>query len=107
MIKNGNKRQRFIETTDKIPIIIKKSCTCKLNIKELKETRYLINKNKTLSELAYVIRSKCNINKSDSIFLFSNNTIVCGTMLISELYNKYKDENNILHIFYSAENTFG
>ena len=91
----------------KLPVIIKKSCTCKVDINDLDKTKYLINKEKTIAELAYIIRSKCNINKYQSIFLFSNNTIVCGTMLLEELYNKHKDERGILHIFYSAENTFG
>ncbi len=64
-------------------------------------------KGKTLAEITFVIRNLLNISKYQSVFIFSNNTIVCSTMRIEDLYEKNKDINGILTLYYSAENVFG
>jgi len=60
----------------------------------------------TISEFLFSVRKYIILNKNEAIFLFINNNLVKMSELVSEIYEKYK-QDDILYIEYSKENTFG
>ena len=63
----------------------------------------------TFSQVMLVLRKKIkNIDSTMAIYLFTENgSIVNSQELVSILYDKYKDEDGFLYLFYTGENTFG
>jgi len=48
-----------------------------------------------------------NLNEEKAIFLFINEVLPPSSALMSQIYEKHKDEDGFLYITYSGENTFG
>lgn len=61
-----------------------------------------------ISQLLQLIRNKYNIKKNESIFIFLNNNVIPpSSHILSDVYAKYKSEDNILYVTFTFENTFG
>ena len=90
---------------DRIPIIIEKDKKCKL--KNIDKNKYLVPKDMTMGQFIYVIRKRIKLNPTEALFVFTNNILCNNTLLLSEMYNTYKDKDGFLYITYSGENTFG
>ena len=69
--------------------------------------KYLVPNNITFGQFIYIIRKNINIYYTQSLFVFAKNTLIPSNLLFSEVYNKYKDKNNILICTVLLENTFG
>jgi GABA(A) receptor-associated protein len=90
---------------DRIPIVVEKSK--KSNVQNIDKNKYLVPNDMTLSQFLYIIRKRIKLETSEALFFFINNTICNNTLLLSEVYNKFKDKDGFLYIEYSTENTFG
>lgn len=90
---------------DKIPIILEKYKSLKLE--NIKKNKYLVPEDLTVSQFLFVIRKKINLSSEESIYLFCNNTLLCANSMFYDLYEKYRDDDNFLYLFYDSENTFG
>lgn len=93
---------------ERIPIIIQKDYREK-NIEEASNIKYLSSYDMTFSQVMLVLRKKIkNIDSSLAIYLFTENGVIINSQeLVSTLYDKHKDEDGFLYIFYTGENTFG
>jgi len=93
---------------DRVPVIIQKATNCK---ELLDNNKYLIPKFLNVSEVIYIIRKKIKINENNAIFIFvgkgSSATLVPCNMNMLDVYNTYKNDDGILYITYTIENTFG
>ena len=72
--------------------------------------RFLVPQDFTVGQFMTIIRKHLpDLNPSQNIFLFINekNTIPPMTMLMSELFSQYHEEDNFLYIVISIEQTFG
>ena len=95
-----------------IPVILE---TNDLLIKNnIKKYKFLVPENVSASHLICTIRRQFELSSNKAIFLFCDNILISGTIIMSELYEKYKDKNknskdfdNFLYITISTENTFG
>lgn len=91
---------------DRVPIIVEK--IEKSELESLEKNKFLVPDDLTICQLIFVIRKRIkNIPSTKSIFLFVKKNIPCSSMIISELYSKYKDDDGFLYVEYSEENTFG
>lgn len=74
-----------------------------------KETRkYLLPQGTTVGEFYYFIRSSIKLHQEDSLFIFFGDCkLLSGSTLLSQAYDKYKDEDNYLKVIVMRENTFG
>jgi len=94
---------------DRIPVIIQKAINCK-SLK-LDNSKYLIPKSLNVSEVIYIIRKKIKINEKHAIFIFvsegNSATLIPCNMNILDVYNEFKNVDDILYITYTMENTFG
>lgn len=91
---------------DRIPIIVTKESKSTLN--DIKKNKYLAPKELTLGQFVYVIRKRIDIDESQSLFVFINNSVLAPTSnTMANLYESYKDEDGFLYLTYCGENVFG
>ena len=95
---------------DCVPVIIRKSLNDKI-LQDIDKERYLIPKNLKVSEIYLIIRKKITIDSKHAIFIFVKSHL--GDVLVPvgsnvlEIYDLYKNDDGILYIIYTTENTFG
>lgn len=87
---------------DRIPIIFEP----KKDIQLLK-TKMLIPSDSTIAQVMTIVRKYIEIKKCDALFLFIDNIIPTNTETVGSLYEKHKNEDNVLEIVISKESTFG
>lgn len=92
---------------DRIPVIVSRDTKSK-NTPELDKYKYLVPSDLTIGQFLYVIRKRLNLSPATALFLFIDNSVVCNTAIISQVYAECRDQNDgFLHAVYSCENTFG
>jgi len=118
-IKNSNIKSVEVssksvkEIEEKIALIIEKDPYYPY-IKNLNKTKYLISKKITISQIGYLIFKKMlelpnKINETTLNFAFrtKNNYIELSNFeYINNIYDKYKDKDGYLQLYYSYEYTF-
>jgi GABA(A) receptor-associated protein len=92
---------------DKLPIIIEKLKNISSPIEDISKTKFLIPDDLVVSQLMCIIRKYLQLTSSDSIYLFSNDTLLSPSETLYTTYGKYKDDDGFLYIYYTSENTFG
>jgi len=113
--KSLNERKEYSKTLlqkyqSRVPVMIKKSCEDKIlqNIDNHGQTRYLMPKNLSISEIMFIIRNKIDLKPEQAIYMFVNGTtLVPMNETISTIYDLYKSDDGFLYIVYRTENTFG
>ena len=90
---------------DRIPIIVEKKQKAKIS--DIDKNKYLVPKDMTMGQFIYVIRKRIKLNPTEALFVFTNNILCNNSLLLSEIYNTYKDKDGFLYIVYTSENTFG
>ncbi|EGC36392.1 hypothetical protein DICPUDRAFT_77947 [Dictyostelium purpureum] len=92
---------------DRIPVIVEKAP--KSDAPDLDKKKYLVPNDITIGKFIYELRKNTasKVNAEKAIYLFINNTIPPTAALMSQIYERYKDEDGFLYITYSGENTFG
>ena len=94
------------KNTDKIPIICEKDPKSK--IQEIDKTKYLVPMDLTVAQFSLMIRKRVEIAKEGAFFLLvGGKHSITGDTLISEIYERYKDEDGFLYIAYASELTWG
>lgn len=91
--------------TDRIPVIVERSDSS--DIEDIAKHKYLVPKDLTVGQFAFIIRKNIKLNPEQAIFLFINNTLPPSSQLIHNIYTEQKDDDGFLYILYSGENTFG
>lgn len=91
---------------DRVPVRIDRAE--KADIPDIDKHKYLVPRDMTLGQFVYVIRKRINLNEAQAIFVFVGNTILPPTSaMMGQLYDEHKDDDKLLYIKYSGENTFG
>ena len=89
----------------RVPIILNHGKEDKL---ELQKGSFLVKKETTLGQFMFMIRQKNKIKPTEAIYVFCNNILPKSTSTMVELWYEYhNDEDDILHLTCSRENTFG
>ena len=90
---------------NRIPVIVNKSKNS--NAPDIDKNKYLVPSDLTLGQFIYVIRKRIKISPEQAIYVFCKDTLPNTSMVMSELYNIYKNSNELLELTYNIENTFG
>ena len=90
---------------ERIPVICEKNWNCRME--DLNRTKFLIPMDFTIGQFMYVIRKRLHMASEKGIFLFVAGTIQSVNAILSNLYDRYKDDDGFLYINYSDENVFG
>lgn len=89
---------------DKVPVIFMPSG----NVPEIDKRKFIIPRDLLVSQLSYIVRQKIKLSPEKAMYLFfGKNNLASSNMLLSEVYENYKDKDGILYATYSIENTFG
>lgn len=91
---------------DRIPIIVEKDRKTK-NIPVIDRCKYLVPKDFSVAQLLYVVRKRVKLSPEQGLFFFVGDQLVTTSSLLSEMYDKYKDQDGFLYITYAGENVFG
>ena len=92
---------------DKIPVIIEmdKSFYSRFNIKKYK---FLIPDDLIYLQFIHYLKNYTNIDKNEALFLFlSNGILPPSSLILRDIYNRYKNEDGFLYMTITLENTFG
>lgn len=93
---------------EKLPILVFPiDFVSKNEVPKLPKNKFLVRGEITLSEFMFVIKKHLLLKPCDAVFIFINNKIPVSTKSINELYNSEAENDGILYIQYSMENTFG
>jgi GABA(A) receptor-associated protein len=95
----------FEKYPDRIPIIVKK--VDKSNVPNIDKTKYLVPKDLTMGQFLFVIRKRIKLRQEQGLYIFVNGTIPSTNEIVSNIYNKYKNNDGFLYVEYAGENTFG
>ncbi|KAF2075378.1 hypothetical protein CYY_003302 [Polysphondylium violaceum] len=95
---------------DRLPIIVERAPNS--NVPDILKKKFLAPSNMIVQNFIMEIRKHLDTsnqsNEKASIFLFVNKTnLPPSSQLLSNIYDKYKDEDGFMYIVYSGENTFG
>jgi hypothetical protein len=97
---------------DYIPVII--DCSEKLG--QLRKQKFLVPAEVSASHLLHSVRKQFESKKSDAIFMFCDDTMICPTTMMKTIYANYKIKNKItdggdtdkfMYIYMASETTFG
>ena len=94
---------------DRVPVYVKKSPTCKSDLNDLEKHKYLIPIDMTMGNFLCVIRKHIKISSKQAIFIFvaKKSVLVPNSSMFGELYKSHKEDDHLLHLDYTSENTFG
>jgi len=90
---------------DRIPVIVERGT--KSNAPEIDKKKYLVPSDITVGKFVYEIRKHIKLAPEQAIFIFVNDTLPPTASLMSDLYERNKDEDGFLYVTYNGENTFG
>ena len=107
VIKSHKKLKSYYP--ERVPIIIQRYKNDN-NLFELPKKQFLVPYDMDLSRLIIILRNQFKniINPTMALyFITDKGTILCGSDIISKIYETHKDEDQMLYLFYCTENTFG
>jgi len=96
----------FEKFPGRIPVIVERAANAK-TIPLIDKNKFLVPADLTLSQFIYVIRKRLTLPPEQALFLFVGNTLSTTSVLMKELYSKYKEEDGFMYVKYCGENTFG
>ncbi len=80
----------------------------KSDVPDIDKKKYLVPSDITVGKFVYEIRKHMKLSPEKAIFLFVGNGVLPPTAaLMSQIYDRFKDEDGFLYIVYSGENSFG
>ncbi len=107
--KTFEERQKESQTIlnkylDKIPVIVNE---CSQEFQDRVKRKMIVQKEVTLGQYLFTLRSKFNIKSEESLLVFVNNSMPVSSSIMGYLYEKNKDKDGFLYITVLKENAFG
>lgn len=90
---------------NRIPVIVERDD--RSTISDIDKKKYLVPGDLTIGQFIYIIRKRIKLKPEEALFVFTNNTLVPTSALLSNIYTSNKDQDKFLYFQYSGENTFG
>ncbi|EFH68274.1 predicted protein [Arabidopsis lyrata subsp. lyrata] len=87
---------------ERFPVIVEKSGES--DVPDIDKHKFLVPANLNAGEFVSVLRKQMKLRDQTEIFVFFKNTLMTPTTaLMSEIYEKHKDEDGFLYMTYSGE----
>ena len=100
-------KKLFDKNPNKIPIICEKDKKCCIT-QELIKSKFLIPLYMSTYQFRNIIRNKLLLSNSQSLFfLIDGKKAITDNCLISEIYNKFKNEDGFLYLTFTTELIWG
>ena len=92
----------YTKYPDKVPVIIASS-----NIKLIK-SKFLVNNDMTFGQLVIILKKYVELSSTETLYLCASNYVsIKLSSIISETWERYRDEDGFLYLILNKENTFG
>ncbi len=91
---------------DRLPVIVEKDKSAS-SLNNIDKNKFLVPYEITLGQFLHIIRQRCKLDASQSLYLFCGNILPPTSQTIGNIYQEQKDEDGFLYITYCSENTFG
>jgi len=89
----------------RVPVVLNKGIGAPI---KLEKGRFLVNKDTTISQFMFMIRQKNKMDPTEAVFVFCNNVLPPSNATMLELWTEHhNEEDDILYLTVSKENTFG
>lgn len=85
----------------RVPVIVESK------IEEGKILKYMVEKDRTIASFLIQLRKNIHMSSKKAIFMFVNNCLPPNSYTVGQVWELHKNEEGVLHIQYSLENTFG
>ena len=97
----------LIKNPNSIPVILEKDPKSK--IKDIKKSKFLIQKDFTVNQFTQMIRGIMQLSELEAIFfVVKGKYTISGDRTMGDIYNLYKDKvDGFLYITYSSELIYG
>ena len=95
---------------DRVPVYVRKSPNAKEALNDLEKHKYLVPNDMTMGGFMCIIRKGIKVDSKEAIFVFisKKNILVPNSKSFGEMYTEHKeDEDKMLHLDFTSENTFG
>ena len=89
--------------TDRVPVI----CQTSNDLPDLDNYKFLVPGELSAANLNYVIRKRIKLEKDKALYFFVGKSLMPSTILCSQLYDRFKDEDGFLYVYICCESTFG
>ncbi|AIN97492.1 ATG8/AUT7/APG8/PAZ2, putative [Leishmania panamensis] len=76
-------------------------------VPDLDKSKFLVPPDATVGGFLVSIRRRITMEAEKALFLFVGDSVPANSTLMSDLFNRYKDEDGFLYVTYSGENTYG
>jgi GABA(A) receptor-associated protein len=86
---------------DRVPVLVESK------VNETDALKYMVPKDRTIATMMVQLRKHIKMTPKQAIYLFVNNTLPPNSATIGEIWEQHRNEDNVLVITYSLENTFG
>lgn len=96
----------LLKYPDRIPVIVEKDKNSR-TLNDIDKNKFLVPYELTLGQFLHIIRKRCYLEPSQSLYLFCGNTLQPTSQTMANVYKEQKDDDGFLYITYCAENTFG
>jgi hypothetical protein len=74
----------------------------------MERNKFLVPNELTVAEFTRVIRNRTKLKSSEAVFMFVGNSVLPPNRArFVDLYKEHAGEDQMLHVTYSIENTFG
>jgi GABA(A) receptor-associated protein len=96
---------------DRIPVVCTKSSYS--DLPQIEMAKFAVPGTMLCGEFKYIVHKNIvqavgeSLRAEQTIYIFVNGVVPKTTALMSELYQKFRDEDGFLHVTYGAENTLG
>jgi GABA(A) receptor-associated protein len=105
--RQADARRLKTKYAGRYPVIVERASSDKM-LPDLDKERFLVPGNIVVADLQHIIRKRIKLNESQALFMFfKGNTLEPATALVSQVYQKHKDEDEMLYVMYTGESTFG
>lgn len=92
-----------------VPVFITKYEKCILP--NLKKNKFLVPKDFAMGHILVMIRKNINLQPSEAIFVYvctpTDSLLASSSDSISTVFDRYHQEDGMLHLTYTAESVFG
>jgi len=98
---------------DRIPVIVERYPGATQEINDIDRNKYLLRGELTVAMFMKVLRERIKLNETATMYLFlpavNNKTAIIPNTSdsIESLYQKYKDADGFLYLYYRGEAVFG
>jgi GABA(A) receptor-associated protein len=87
---------------DRVPVMVQSKIDAETQV-----LKYMVPRDRTIAQMIVQLRKHIKMTPKQAVYLFVNNTLPPNSATVGQVWEQHKNEDHVLHIVYSLENTFG